>query len=106
MDKPGIYTVVFRAVDATDTFAPSQNKMILFNAKQPPQLNIELSGDAVILSFTSLPVLNYDLQTAVDLTERWTNVEPFTGLSGNGSLIPMTVPRNGKLKAFFRLVEY
>jgi hypothetical protein len=107
MDKPGIYTVTLRAVDAAGMFEPSSEKTITFQAQQPPPLSIGLAGSNVTLAFLSRPNLNYDLQVCTDLASgEWANVEPHILLNGDGTLIPMTDPVAGRPRAFYRLVEY
>ena len=107
MDKPGTYTVVFRAVDAANRFAASANKTITFVAQQPPKLSIGMQSGNVALSFTSRANLVYDLQVCTDLESGiWRNVEPHTFMDGDGGVIPMSDPAAGRSGAFYRLVEY
>ncbi|MEX1115561.1 MAG: hypothetical protein WEB53_09945, partial [Akkermansiaceae bacterium] len=107
MDRPGTYTVTFRAVDMTNKFTASANKTITFVAQQPPKLSIDAADGKVSLSFISRANLVYDLQVCTDLgTGTWTNVEPHTFMDGDGGAIPMTDPVAGRWKAFYRLVEY
>ena len=107
MDKPGTYTVTFRAVDAAGKFGASANKTITFVAQQPPQLSIDLADGDVSLSFTSRANLVYDLQVCTDLASgEWANVEPHTFMDGEGEVKSMTDPVAGRPKAFYRLVEY
>lgn len=107
MDRPGSYTVTFRAVDAAGRFAPSPTKTITFHALQPPKLSIGVNGPNVSLSFTSRPNLVYDLQVCTDLESGiWTEVGPHTFMDGDGGVIEMTDPLAGRPRAFYRLVEY
>jgi hypothetical protein len=107
MDKPGTYTVVFRAVDAADEFAVSANKTITVVAQQPPKLSIGMQSGNVALSFTSRLNLVYDLQVCTDLEiGNWTNVELHTLMDGTGGAMLMTDPVAGRVRAFYRLVEY
>jgi hypothetical protein len=107
MDKPGLYTVVFRAVDAADEFAASTSKTITFVAQQPPKLSIAVAGGNASLSFTSRANLVYNLQVCTDLESgEWDNVNPYTFMDGDGGVIPMTDTVAGRLRAFYRLVEY
>ena len=106
MDKPGIYTVTFRAVDSADLFEPSANKTITFNALPAPKLSISVAGGSVSLSFTSRANLNYDLQVCTDLASGgWVNVEPHVSINGDGR-IEVNDPVAARPKAFYRLVEY
>ena len=107
MDKPGTYTVTFRAVDAARKFSASANKTITFVAQQPPQLSITVAGGTVSLSFTSRPKLVYELQVCTDLASGiWTGVEPPTFIYGYGDLKNMSDPMADRPRAFYRLVEY
>lgn len=107
MDKPGIYTVTFRAVDAADAFAASRNKTMTFAAQQPPQLSIATSGGEALLSFTSRSNLVYDLQICTDPASGvWSNVAPHTGVDGDGGTKQMQDPLAGRPRGFYRLVEY
>ena len=107
MDKPGIYTVTFRAVDSADLFEPSANKTITFNALPAPKLSISVASGSVSLSFTSRANLNYDLQVCTDLASGgWVNVEPHVSINGDGRRIEVNDPMAARPKAFYRLVEY
>jgi hypothetical protein len=107
MDKPGDYTVRFRAVDSNGAYAASANLTIVFRAQQPPQLSIGISGGNVSLSFTSRLNMTYDLQRSENLSsEVWTNVEPHTFMDGDGGVKVLTDPMGARLRAFYRLVEY
>lgn len=107
MDKPGIYTVTFRAVDDLDQFKPSVNKTVTFNALQPPNLSVSLDGGNVKLSFTSRANLNYDLQVCTDLRSGvWTNIEMHSFINGAGDIKNMTDAVAGRPRVFYRLVEY
>jgi surface-anchored protein len=107
MDKPGVYTLTFRAVDTNGALLTSENQTITFNALPAPKLSISAAGGSVSLSFTSRVNLNYDLQVSTDLTSGvWANVEPHVSMNGDGRRIDMTDPVAARPKAFFRLVEY
>jgi hypothetical protein len=107
MDRPGSYTVTFRAVDVAGKFTPSADKTITFVAQQPPQLSIALVDGDVSLSFTSRANLVYDLQVCTDLASgEWTNVEPHTFMDGDGEVKSMSDPVEDRPKALYRLVEY
>ena len=109
MDKPGTYTVTFRAVDAAGKFAASTNKTITFKAQQPPQMSIAMQGNHARLSFTARVDLFYDLQACTDLPSGvWSNVVPHTGMDGFGNATNVTVTNARSLSpnAFYRLVEY
>jgi hypothetical protein len=104
MDKPGNYTVSFRAVDSNGIFSASTNHTIDFRAQQPPQLSIGISGGNVALSFTSRANLTYDLQRCVDLEGgQWTTIST---IDGNGTRKSQGDSLSGRAKAFYRLVEY
>jgi hypothetical protein len=107
VDRPGTYTVTFRAVDAAGKFSASANKTITFIAQQPPKLSIGVTGGNVSLAFTSRANLTYDLQVCTDLESGiWRNVEPYTFMDGDGGTQQMTDPMAGRPRAFYRLVEY
>jgi hypothetical protein len=107
MDKPGTYTVTFRAVDVAEKFHPSANKTITFVAQQPPKLSIGAAEEIVSLAFISRPNLTYDLQVCTDLESgRWDNVSPHTLIDGYGDLKNMSDPMADRPRAFYRLVEY
>jgi hypothetical protein len=109
MDKPGTYTVIFRAVDAAGKFTTSTNKTITFNAQQPPQMSIAVQGKNTRLSFTARSGMVYDLQACSDLPSGvWANVEPFTLMDGFGNSTNVTVTNATSLSpnTFYRLVEY
>jgi surface-anchored protein len=107
MDKPGVYTMTFRAVDTNGALLTSENQTITFNALPAPKLSISAAGGSVSLSFTSRANLNYDLQVCTDLASGvWANVEPHVSMNGDGRRIDMADPVAARPKAFFRLVEY
>ena len=107
MDKPGNYTVRFRAVDSNGAYAASANLTIVFRAQQPPNLSIGMDGGNVSLAFASRLNLRYDLQVCTDLKSGiWTGVEPHTFIDGYGDVKNMTDPVAGRPRAFYRLVEY
>ena len=107
MDKPGIYTLTFRAVDTNGALRTSENQTITFNALPAPKLSISVAGGSVALSFTSRANLNYDLQVCTDLASGiWVNVEPHVSMNGDGRRIDVTDPLEARPKAFDRLVEY
>jgi hypothetical protein len=107
MDRPGNYTVTFRAVDLNGAYAASANLTIVFRAQQPPQLAIGISGGNVSLSFTSRSRLTYDLQWCEDLELGvWNDVEPHIFMDGDGGVKFLSDPLAGRPRAFYRLVEY
>jgi hypothetical protein len=109
MDKPGTYTVTFRAVDAAGKFTTSSNKTITFKAQQPPQMSIAVQGKNAHLSFTARTNLVYDLQASTNISlGPWANVEPHTFMDGYGTSTNLTVTNATLLgpNTFFRLVEY
>ena len=107
MDRPGTYTVTFRAVDAAGKFSASANKTITFIAQQPPKLSIGVAGGNVSLTFTSRANLTYDLQVCTDLESGiWRNVESHTFIDGYGDVKNMTDPVARRPRVFYRLVEY
>ena len=107
MDRPGTYTVTFRAVDAAGKLTPSADKTIAFTAQQPPKLSIGAAGENVSLAFTSRPNLTYDLQVCTDLASGvWTGVEPHTFIDGYGDVKNMSDPMADRPRAFYRVVEY
>jgi len=107
MDKPGVYTLTFRAVDTTGALLASEAQTITFNALPAPKLSISAAGGSVALSFISRANLNYDLQVCTDLASGiWVNVEPHVSMNGDGRRIDVTDPLEARPKAFYRLVEY
>ena len=109
MDKPGTYTVTFRAVASVGSLSPSANKTITFRAQQPPQLAIGASGSNVRLSFVGRSGFTYDLQSCTNLSVgAWTNLPSHEFLSGSGSMTNLTVTNGFRAapEAFYRLVEY
>ena len=107
MDKPGVYTLTFRAVDTNGALLTSENQTITFNALPAPKLSIRPAGGSVSLSFTSRANLNYDLQVCTDLASGgWVNVEPHVSMSGDDRRIEVNDPVAPRSKAFYRLVEY
>jgi len=107
MDKPGAYTVTFRAVDDAGGFTTSAEMTVVFQAQQPPALSIGVAGGQVSLAFTSRVNLVYDLQVCTDLASgEWTNVEDYTFIDGDGGRIELADPLDGRPRAFYRLVEY
>ena len=109
MDKPGTYTVTFRAVATAGGFTPSVNKTITFRAQQPPQLSIAASGSNVLLSFTNRNDFACDLQVSTNLVSgAWANV-PAHGFMIGAGLRTNLVVTNGlraSPSAYYRLVEY
>ena len=107
MDKPGTYTVAFRAVDDAGGFTTSAEMTVVFQAQQPPALSIGVAAGQVSLAFTSRVNLVYDLQVCTDLASgEWTNVEDYTFIDGDGGRIELADPLDGRPRAFYRLVEY
>jgi hypothetical protein len=109
MDKPGTYTVVFRATDTANKFSTSTTKTITFRAQQPPQLAIVASGSNVQLSFTSRAGFAYDLQVCTNLALGvWTNFPSHEFMPGNGSRANLTLTNGLRASpySFYRLVEY
>jgi len=107
MDKPGSYTVTFRAVDNAGRFTASANKTITFVAQQPPKLSLGVADGSVSLAFTSRSNFVYDLQVCTDLASgAWANVESHTGVDGDGGTKKMQDPLVGRPRGFYRLVEY
>ena len=104
MDRPGNYTVTFRAVDANGLFSASANHTMVFRAQQPPQLSISIVGGNANLSFTSRANFVYDLQRCENLaTAVWVTIAT---KDGTGSPIPLNDPIGARSRAFYRLVEY
>lgn len=109
MDRPGVYTVTFRAVATGSGFTPSVNKTITFRAQQPPQLSITKSGSNVQLSFTNRYGFPCDLQVSTNLaTGSWTNVPGHEFMIGTGARTNLTLTNGASANpsAFYRLVEY
>jgi hypothetical protein len=104
MDRPGNYTVTFRAADANGLFSTSANHTMVFRAQQPPQLSISIVGGNATLSFSSRAIFVYDLQRCEDLeTAVWVTIAT---KDGTGSPIPLNDPIGARSRAFYRLVEY
>jgi hypothetical protein len=107
MDRPGDYTVRFRAVDSSGGYAASANLTIVFRAQQPPPLAIGIAGGEVVLSFRSRANLTYDLQVCTDLElGEWGGVERHTFMDGDGGVMVLTDPVGGRARGFYRLVEF
>lgn len=107
MNKPGIYSVTFRAVDMAGAFQSGVEKTVTFVAQQPPQLAIAIQDGEALLSFTSRSNLVYDLQVCTHLySGAWSNVETHRSMDGDGGTIRMTDPLADRVAAFYRLVEY
>lgn len=110
MDKPGTYTVTFRAVASVGSLSPSANKTITFRAQQPPQLSIATSGSKnVLLSFTNRDGFACDLQVSTNLVAgSWTNIPAHEFMIGSGARTNLILTNGliGRPNAFYRLVEY
>jgi surface-anchored protein len=109
MDKPGTYTVTFRAVATAGGFTPSASKTVTFRAQQPPQLSIAKSGSNVLLSFTNRDGFACDLQVSTNLTVgSWTNVPAREFMIGTGARTNLILTNGASTNpnAFYRLVEY
>ena len=109
MDKPGTYTVTFRAVAPAGGFTPSTNKTITFRAQQPPQLSIATSGSNVLLSFTNRNEFACDLQVSTNLVSgAWANVPAHETMIGAGLRTNLIVTNGLRASpsAYYRLVEY
>jgi len=105
LDRPGTYSVTFRAVDANGVLTPSEEKIITFQALPPPRLSIRIENGQAVVSFLSRLNLLYDLQISTDLASgTWSSVVP-DYIDGDGTVIetplPLSYPR-----AFFRLIEF
>lgn len=109
MDKPGTYTVTFRAVASVGSLSPSANKTITFRAQQPPQLSIATSGSNVLLSFTNRDGFACDLQVSTNLVSgSWLNVPAHAFMigAGLGTNLIVTNGLRASPSAYYRLVEY
>ena len=109
MDRPGDYTVTFRAVATVGNLLSSPAKTITFRAQQPPQLSITKSGSNVLLSFTNRDGFACDLQVSTNLAAgSWTNIPGHEFMIGNGARTNLTVINgaSASANAFYRLVEY
>ena len=104
MDLPGQYSVSFRVVDWNARFSESREYTISFQAQQPPALKIAISGDSIVLSFTSRHGFAYDLQQCLDLSSNaWETID---FRAGNGGLQSLGFSRSGLGRGFYRLVEF
>ncbi|MCU0793261.1 MAG: hypothetical protein MUE42_10545 [Opitutaceae bacterium] len=103
-DHPGDYQIVFRAVDESATYAPSQPKTVLFRALSAPQLAIRIESGDARLTFSSRPNLSYDLQASTTLTDDGWQTIAFA--DGTGAVIELADPLAGRPQVFYRLVEY
>jgi hypothetical protein len=109
MDRPGDYTVTFRAVATVGNLLSSPAKTITFRAQQPPQLSIRTSASNVLLSFSSRNGFTYDLQACTDIAGGlWTNVPVYEFMPGTGASTNLILTNGlvGRPSAFYRLVEY
>ena len=104
VDRPGTYTVVFRAVDVTASSprSPSAAKTVAFNALATPQLSIRIEAGEAKLGFASRLGLSYDLQVSTDLTT-WTTIN---FADGSGIEVQFSDPLDNRPRVFYRLVEY
>ena len=103
-DKPGAYSVIVRAVDATNAFLPSLVKTITFEAQRPPTLTLRIAQPDAVLSFTSRLNLDYDLQACTNLAGgAWISLATF---AGDGTAKTNAIPLADPPGALFRLVEY
>ena len=105
LDRPGTYSVSFRAVDPDGLLEASQEKVITFQALPPPKLSIRIETGQAVVSFLSRLNLLYDLQISTDLDSgTWISVVP-AFIDGDGTVketvLPLSHPR-----AFFRLIEF
>lgn len=105
MDRPGTYSVTFRAVDADGVLTPSEEKIITFQALPPPRLSIRIENGQVVISFLSRLNLLYDLQISTDLTTgTWDSV--VAGFIDGDGTVKETSLTLEHPRAFFRLVEF
>ncbi len=105
-NRPGLYTVVFRAVDAAASpRAPSETKTVTFEVLATPQLSIRIESGNALLAFASRAGLTYDLQVSTDL-QTWANVPAHRFINGTGAAIELSDPLADRPRVFYRLVEY
>lgn len=105
MDRPGIYSVNFRSVDADGVLTPSEEKIITFQALPPPQLSIRMENGQVVISFLSRLNFLYDLQVSTDLSSgAWDSVV-VDFIDGDGKVKETSLTLEHP-RAFFRLVEF
>ncbi len=105
LDRPGTYSVTFRAVDADGILTPSEEKIVTFQALPPPRLSIRIENGQVLVSFLSRLNLLYDLQISTDLASgAWNSVVP-EFIDGDGTVIETALPLSHP-RAFFRLIEF
>lgn len=102
---PGIYTIVFRAIDDGGARAASDHKSVTITVHATPALSLQVSAGIANLTFTSHANLTYDLQVSTDLVT-WTNVSDNTFITGTGSNISLSDPIADRPRVFYRLVEY
>ncbi|MFY8216928.1 MAG: hypothetical protein ACOVMP_10065, partial [Chthoniobacterales bacterium] len=81
VNKAGTYQVTFRAVDDANVRLPSAPIALTFEALDPPQLSIAISGTTIRLGFVSRANLVYDVQRSTDLASGvWTTIgDPLDG---------------------------
>lgn len=107
MAKPGVSTLIFRAVETNGAWRTSENPTITFHALPAPKLSIRAGGGTVSLALASRANLGYGLQVCTDLQAGlWRHLEAHTLFEGPGSRIEMTDPVGSSPQAFYRLVEY
>ncbi len=114
MDRPGDYTVTFRALDAyapepTEPphvpFTPSAPFVVRFTAISAPRLAISKVDSDIRLTFTSRPNLSYDVQSSTTLhPDDWETIG--APLNGTGGELEFTEANADRPRVFYRLVEY
>ena len=104
VNRPGNYTVVFRAIDERGALQPSQEWTVTFNALLTPPLTLAVQDGEARLTFASRPGLTYDLQVSTTLAAgSWQTIAT---VDGTGEELALTDDLAGRARVFYRLVEY
>ncbi|HMP89072.1 MAG TPA: hypothetical protein PJ991_02665 [Kiritimatiellia bacterium] len=104
MNKPGEYSVSFRAVDASGHYSSSTVKTMTFVAQPPPPMTMKITNGMITLSFTSRINLDYDVQSCANLMGGGWQSEAVIFGDGAGKNHSQSISGNSLM--FFRLIEY
>jgi hypothetical protein len=106
-NKAGNFSITYRAYDGNGIYEASSPKTLTFQVLDPPPLQISAHNGNVLISFQSRNLLSYDLQSSTTLaSDSWATVEGLEPISGDGTVLNIQDPLNGRPKVFYRLVEY
>jgi len=109
LDEISIYNRALAAKEIAAIYAAGAGGKCLPNGGVPgvrmrgPALEARSTGGGLVFSFLSTANQNYTLEGNIDL--QTTNWVPVTNLTGDGSLMHVTLPATNSLQRFFRLRE-